>query len=361
MLPGRGTVSLGSDPGDHFDEVRAFWETIPCATCLWSRDRSHCLLNGSAKRLINYSEADFLNRPSLWVDRIHPDDQQKFLQSQERLAKGKSPVHCDYRFFPKNADRPLWIREISALCQGQNKTARDILSVYTEISDLKATMAAETKENFLADAVKLLIHEFQNCVHKINMEIDLGKLGLEGKFKYSDLVSALDAMNRSLEDLRAQLGRIEDISQNPAAILDTIVRKMRKDLNRQRVNLHLVRRGPLPMVQGDNEELHSAFERVFEFCGAILRDGGDLDVETGPKKVGGQVYAEVKLTTHSSAFIEPGTENVFHLDVGIEGDRNELGIDLAREILSRYRGQVSFRKKSSNRGQVTILIKASSN
>jgi hypothetical protein len=144
-------------------------------------------------------------------------------------------------------------------------------------------------------------------------------------------------------------------------ILDTIVNKMRKDLNRQRVNLRLVRREPLPMVQGDNEELHSAFERVFEFCGAMLKDGGNLDVEAGSKEMRGQVYAEVKLTTCSSAFIEPGRRKVVQSHLEAERNRNELSIDLAREILSRYRGQVSFRKKSSDRGEVTILIKSSSN
>ena len=358
MLPNEGTGSVGG----HFDEVRVFLEMIPCAISLWTRARSYCLLNGSAKRLINYSEADFLNQPSFWIDRIHPDDQQTFLRAQERLAKSKSPVSCDYRFFPKDADRPLWIREISALCDGQSKTAWDILSVYTDISDLKATKA-ENKERPLADAVKLLTHEFQNCVHKINMELDLAGLGLRGKFHDTDLVNAVDSMNRSLADLRSRLLRTDErcTSQDPLTILDTIVRKMQKDLNRQRVNLRLVRRGPVPMVQGDNEELHSAFERVFEFCRAMLKDGGNLEVEAGPKEMDGQVYAEVKLTTHSSALIEPATEKVFQSHLGAECNSNELGIDLAREILSRYRGQVSFRKQSSNRGQVTILIQSSSN
>jgi PAS fold len=359
MLPDEKTGSLDG----HFDDVRVFLETIPCAISLWTRERSYCLLNGSAKRLINYSEADFLNHPSFWMDRIHPEDQQAFLRAQEQLAKSKSPVSCDYRFFPKDADRPLWIREITALCDGQSKTAWDILSVYTDISDLKATKAAENKENPLADAAKLLTHEFHNCVHKINMELDLAGLGLRGKFHDTDLVNAVDSMNRSLTDLRSRLLRTDEryTSQNPLTILDTIMRKMQKDLNRQRVNLRLVRRGPVPMVQGDNEELHSAFERVFEFCGAMLKDGGNLEVETGPKELDGQVYAEVKLTTRSSAPIESGSETVFQSHLGAECNTSELGIDLAREILSRYRGQVSFRKQSSNRGQVTMLIKSSSN
>jgi hypothetical protein len=70
-------------------------------------------------------------------------------------------------------------------------------------------MAVEPNENPLTYAGKL-IHEFQNCVHKINMELDLAERGLEKKFKYADLISAVDSMNRSLQDLRVHLVRIEE-------------------------------------------------------------------------------------------------------------------------------------------------------
>jgi hypothetical protein len=71
------------------------------------------------------------------------------------------------------------------------------------------SMAAE--KNRLADTGKLLIHEFQNCVHKINMELDLAERGLvEETFKYADLISAVDSMNRSLEDLRFRLVGMEE-------------------------------------------------------------------------------------------------------------------------------------------------------
>jgi hypothetical protein len=50
------------------------------------------------------------------------------------------------------------------------------------------------KRSRLADAEKLLIHEFQNCVHKITMELDLAELGLVEEFKYADFISAVDSM-----------------------------------------------------------------------------------------------------------------------------------------------------------------------
>jgi hypothetical protein len=66
------------------------------------------------------------------------------------------------------------------------------------------------KKRGLADAGKLLIHEFRNCVHQINMELDLAERGVEEKLKYADLISAVDSMNRSLEDLRFRLVGMEE-------------------------------------------------------------------------------------------------------------------------------------------------------
>jgi hypothetical protein len=67
-----------------------------------------------------------------------------------------------------------------------------------------------SKKNSLTDPEKLLTHEFQNCIHRIHMELDLVERGLEEKFKYVDLISAVDSMNRSLEDLRVRLVRIRE-------------------------------------------------------------------------------------------------------------------------------------------------------
>ncbi len=347
MLLNRKNMSADSDRQNQFDGARAFCEMIPGAVSLWSLDRSFCLLNESARRLINYSEADFLNRPSLWVERIHPDDRQKFCRSLEELINGKSVARCDYRFFARNANQPIWIRDHSVLRQGQKRPAWEIISAYTDISDLKSTHSAEIKKDDIGDIATFLSHEFRNCIHKIAMELELSQMALKSKYNSTEFVSAMEAINHLLENLREQVVRVVEgrTSQDPLAILDDIVPKMRNELNRQRVNLRLVRRGPLPMVEGDEDQLRSAFEQVFEFCGAMLKHGGNLEVEAGPKEVGGEVYAEVKLTSSSSASIELGG----------------LGVVLAGEILARYRGRVSFQKESKNRGQVTVLIKASQN
>jgi hypothetical protein len=83
---------------------------------------------------------------------------------------------------------------------------------------LAYSMAA--KKSCLVVAGKLLIHEFRNCVHQLNMELDLAELGVEEKFKYADLINAVDLMNRSLEDLRARLVRMEESRRGEKSIGD---------------------------------------------------------------------------------------------------------------------------------------------
>ena len=85
---------------------------------------------------------------------------------------------------------------------------------------LKSRDPMAANKRGLADAGKLLIHEFRNCVHQINMELDLAERGVEEKFKYADLISAVDSMNRSLEDLRVRLVRMEENRRGKKSIED---------------------------------------------------------------------------------------------------------------------------------------------
>jgi hypothetical protein len=66
------------------------------------------------------------------------------------------------------------------------------------------------QKDCLTDTGKLLIHQFQNCIHRIHMELDLAERGLDEKFKYADLIGAVDSMTRSLQDLRVRLVRISE-------------------------------------------------------------------------------------------------------------------------------------------------------
>jgi hypothetical protein len=75
----------------------------------------------------------------------------------------------------------------------------------------RVTVAANTTGTPLTDNVKKALHEFHNCVQEITMEVHLAEQGHTRKtFKYTDLISAVDLMNRSLEDLRASVTNLQE-------------------------------------------------------------------------------------------------------------------------------------------------------
>jgi len=357
MVPDRKITPRGPV---RFDDASALLEMIPCPAALWSRDRSFYLLNESAKCLIRFSEKDLSNRPSFWTERIHPADQQKFFRSQKELAKSKSSASCDYRFFPKGATQPIWIRDFSILAKQEGVVPWDVISTYIEVSDLKVAVSTENNEGATRTIIERLIHDLQNGLHTATMGLELAKAGVNEHADISRLLVAMHSMRDSLQDLQDCILPLERSlgCPDPAAILDMVLRDVRKEVEPHQINLQLVRREPLPMVRGDPERLRSALERVVRYCGHNVGDGGDLAVEAGPKKIGEDLYAEVKITPSSAASIEYNERKDFQPYLEVENEKIELGMALAAEILRRYHGRVSVRRQSVRRGQVTILMKA---
>jgi hypothetical protein len=182
--------------------ARTFCELIPGAASLWSRNRSFCVLNNSATRLSNYSEAEFVRCPSLWIQRIHADDRANFLQSMKELDKGKSTAQCDYRFFPRGAHRPTWIRENSLLGGDRIGNALEFISIYTDISDLKWDSSVPSKKDANAEVVRSLLHELQNRIQKITMELELAQMDSKNQLSVADVVNLI---KHSLQDVGDQL------------------------------------------------------------------------------------------------------------------------------------------------------------
>ena len=185
--------------------ARAFCELIPGAASLWSRNRSFCVLNESARRLSNFSESEFVRCPSLWLERIHADDRANFLQSIEKLSKRKSIAQCDYRFFPQGAHRPTWIRENSLLGGDRIGNALEVISIYTDISDLKSDRSVPSKQDSTAEIVESVLHEFQNRIQKITMELELAQMDSKNQL---NVIDVLNPIKRSLQDIGDKFGAV---------------------------------------------------------------------------------------------------------------------------------------------------------
>jgi len=181
------------------DDKQICIETLPCAIALLSREGSFCLLNGPAKRLIEFAEKDLLNRPSFWREHIHADDQKDFFKFREKLVRLETPAFCDYRFFPKNATEPIWIREVSVFASDRT-IPWDIASVYTKISDFK--LLVTNRASSVNQIILPLIHELQNRLQVMSMGLKLAKMGFTQEWHSDRFIELVRSMKHAIQDMR---------------------------------------------------------------------------------------------------------------------------------------------------------------
>ena len=337
-------------------------DALPVAIAVWQLDHSFQSINSHAIRLTGFSDSDLIADPALWIGQIHPDDRAAFSAVWGKFRKGEREISCDYRFLPKGSRTFTWLREVSVLSPNQSHGPAYVISTYIEINDLKESRKerdADLSEAARLDILRSLFHDVQNCIQIVRMEIELTEFGFQKEMEAAKLAKTLSSVDRLLRDLRDYLGpnatrmTIEDLE----ALLKSIMHRMRQQFNRKKVNLRLVRRGPMPPVEVDKKQVRCALQGVLEFCGLLLKEGGDINIEAGPIDVGGQAYAELKVTTTSAGSVGIADSEAFRAAIRVGDNHVGIGIDLARQILQRYQGEVFFRKESAREGHVIIHMK----
>jgi signal transduction histidine kinase len=336
-------------------------DELPLAIAVWEFDHSLRFINRDAIRLTGFSHAD-LSDTGLWFRQIHPDDRATFAASWKEFRKGERKIRCDYRFFPKGSRTATWLREVSALSPSDSSSSARVVSTYIEINDLKGSgdrQEAQLSEAARGDILRTLFHDVRNCIQIVRMEIELAEYGFEKGIEVTKLTKTLASVDRLLRDLRDHLGpngtrmTIEELE----AILKNILHRLQRQFNRQKINLRLVRRESMPRVEVDKQQVSSALEGVLEFCGLLLRDGGDINIEAGQIDVEGQPYAELKVSTTSAGSSAIADAEAFRAAIQVGDSRVGIGIELARQILRRYQGEIFFRKASAREGQLIIQMK----
>jgi PAS domain-containing protein len=111
-------------------------DLLPCTAAIWALKEDTATLNPQAQQLfavVNGEEATV----TAWTDQIHPQDRSIFTVSRRELLSGLKRAGCDYRFFPNGQRQAIWLREISTIQPARHGKPGGVLSVYTDISDLK--------------------------------------------------------------------------------------------------------------------------------------------------------------------------------------------------------------------------------
>lgn len=340
--------------------ITRIFDQLPCAAAVWTNDAMTGALNHHAKQLLGVTDCDLAH--ATWTSRIEPLDRQRFSASWEQLKNRRDAVCNDYRFL-KSDGQNIWLRDVSVAYRNGHGDIDAIISTYTDISDLKARQPADNQshpwgDDTLEGIIGPVIHEIRNNLHAIRLEIDLLLMDFGTAVNSERFFESMDRVNRSLHDLREYLVRREPnfSAVNPSLILNELLAQMKKELEQQRIKLDFRPSTPLPLAWVDAKQLRSALERIFDFCRALLDQGGDLKIETLVSKVAATEYLELILTATSVSSFEVD-EDISRPFVRVNNRALGLGMALVSDLLRRNQGSVRFFKETPRQGRLSILLK----
>ncbi len=203
----------------------------------------------------------------------------------------------------------------------------------------------------------------QNHLQVINLGVELARQGSVSPVEYQQVVTSVERAGKSVQELREYfLPPITRLSkENPGIILQAVIQHMEQELQRQRINVRVVRPTFLPLVQLDERQFRKMLERVVEFARALLPQGGRLEIKSGIKRIRGQRFVELKVASSSATSLGLEEEDVFRPFLRINGYQVGLSIELAQQILRRHDGLISFQKQTPKKGQFIILLRARPN
>jgi len=336
-------------------------DLLPCAAAIWALKEDTATLNPQAQQLfavVNGEEATV----TAWTDQIHPQDRSIFTASRRELLSGLKRAGCDYRFFPNGQRQAIWLREISTIQPARHGKPGGVLSVYTDISDLKKRWAGgkDKWNQTTAAMIDGLTHELQNSLQGIGMGVDLLSMTTSEPVEGQIVAQAIERASRLLRETQEYFcpPEIQHSSEDLFVVLDETVRRLEQEWTQKGVSIVLrPPADPLPLWL-DWRQFRKALERSLAFCSALFSEAGEIQLTVAERLVSS--HQEITLSFDCCAQTPLGLDEAWEQQpfTRINGYQSGLSLVLVDELLQQYSGKLSFHRKSPKQGLLKMRFRA---
>ncbi|MEW6137025.1 MAG: PAS domain S-box protein [Thermodesulfobacteriota bacterium] len=211
LVPGGGLTKSGSDKPQVIIYTRKVDRGFPAT-----------YMSDNVESQLGYQPGDFIDDPSFWLERIHPEDAPAVLGALGELAKVGHHVK-EYRFLHKNGTY-RWMRDEFNLVQEDGQSAGEILGTWVDVTELKrveeALRQSEARYRSLVNAAPLGmisfdttgdIKEFNPSVLRILGASSLGRAEAKDLFSLLPMVEAgiSEAILNCLESGESGVGEFQ--------------------------------------------------------------------------------------------------------------------------------------------------------
>ena len=198
------------------ERYRSLVERVPAIVYLAEpgRDGRWLYVSPRIEQLVGYAPEEWLADPTLWVQRLHPDDRERVLAEDDRRLESGDPIVADYRMLARDG-RTVWVHEEADVIEDAEgrRLLWGLLSDVTERRETEERLrrSDEQRRRLLSKLVASQEEERIRIAHDI----------------HDDSIQVMTAVGMRLEVLRRRLHDPEDlrvVEQVAETVTSTIAR-----------------------------------------------------------------------------------------------------------------------------------------
>jgi signal transduction histidine kinase len=129
---------------------------------------------------------------------------------------------------------------------------------------------------------------------------------------------------------------------SPSTIVDNAIQLLEHRLKSYGVTIDLVRRGALPDVSADPEQLKEVLVNLIINGCEAMENGGTMIIDEQISREGGRKDAVIRLTDSGPGISKALAEKIFHPFITTKEDGTGLGLSIASRIMAEHGGSLSL-------------------
>ena len=203
---------------------RTLVEQLPAVTFIDRADGSQesLYISPQIEEMLGYTPEEWI-AGRLWRERLHPDDREQVLASDERFEARGEPVDEEYRLLAKDGSL-VWVREETVLVRGEGNEPLYVQGIMTDITKRKLAEEVMREAREVAETANRAKSEFlANMSHEIRTPMN-GVIGMTGLLLDTDLTPEqrdfTETVRVSADNLLTIINEILDFSKIEAGKLD---------------------------------------------------------------------------------------------------------------------------------------------
>lgn len=331
-------ASLVSHPA-----FRSFAQHLPCVLYIGRPDWPPVLefISSNVERLIGYRDEEFLAKPGLFLEFIHPEDRAR-VADEIRLAMMRPvPYRLEFRVVHRNGKDVLSAAMLSVPvpdAAGRVVRRQGIIVDVTEQKRLEAELLASQRLAVIGEMAAMMAHEIRNPL--AGMELALRVL--------RGLVAANPEARECVEDLAECAARIRDavsLAEDLAAVRPVMMRachlasvvsgacrRTAPYVRKRRVRVDAEVPPDLPALVADAAQLEQAFVNLILHAARAMPEGGRLAIRA---RVEAECLA-VEIVAAPSYTLSEESLSSAPAAQGCAPDGLALGVSLCQRILAAH-------------------------